>query len=115
MLNFSLKTRYFGETDEILKILSHCNTLKLKHKNKFETEKKSSKYEIIEIIKKLNKEELLVVKKMLNKYKWKQKNYFGFYTKLNGATYEYITIWFKTFLRKKLICSHTFKYLNIFT
>ena len=69
LLNFSLKTRYFGETDEILKILSHCNTLKLKHKNKFETEKKSSKYEIIEIIKKLNDEELLRVKKMLNKYK----------------------------------------------
>jgi len=68
LLNFSLKTRYFGDTDEILKVLSHCNTLKVKHKKKFKTEKKSSKDEIIKIIKKLSDAELLKVKKMLKKY-----------------------------------------------
>ena len=36
LLNFALKTRYFGEVDEILKILNHSNILKKKYKKEFE-------------------------------------------------------------------------------
>lgn len=68
LLNFALKTRYFGEIDEILKILNHCSTLKDKYKKKFATEKNSDKHEIIKIINKLNNKQLIKVKKMLKEF-----------------------------------------------
>ena len=68
LLNFSMKTRYFGDIDEILKVLNHCNFLKSKYKKKIEIEKNSDKKEIIRIIKNLDDKQLIKVKKMLEEY-----------------------------------------------
>ena len=68
LLNFCLKTRYFGEIDEILKILNHCSTLKDKYKKKFGNEKNLDKHEIFKMINKLNNKQLIKVKKMLKEF-----------------------------------------------
>ena len=68
LLNFSLKTRYFGEIDEILKILNHCSTLKDKYKKKFINKKNLDKHEILKMINKLDNKQLMKVKKMLKEF-----------------------------------------------
>ena len=68
LLNFSLKTRYFGEIDEILKILNHCSTLKDKYKKKFRNKKNLDKHEILKMINKLDNKQLMKVKKMLKEF-----------------------------------------------